>query len=292
VTAVVERLAIGSPEYAEAVGFLFEEARLLDGYDYGQWLEVLHPDIDYRMPIRITRMPKDGAGFVDEMEYFSENYSSLNTRVLRLQTEQAWAEQPGSRARHFVSNALVDRLPDGDLQVTSAFLVTRTPRGLPVRPVHRHPAGRPAPRGGRAAPARGTTHPPRPDGAAGHEPQHLLLTAVAERLSGLVALVTGGASGIGRGVVEAYLAEGARVVVLDLHPERLSDLARTGGDVVALRGGRPAAGRPPAGRGGLRGAVSAGWTSWWATPASPTPSRRWSTSTRTPWSAPARSCSP
>ncbi|MGY1812271.1 aromatic-ring-hydroxylating dioxygenase subunit beta [Blastococcus sp. SYSU D00820] len=123
--AAAERLRIGSPEYAEAVEFLFEEARLLDAYDYRGWLQVLHPDIDYRMPVRITRMPKDGPGFVDGMEFFSENHSSLRTRVERLQTEQAWAEQPGSRARHFVSNTLVDRLPDGDLSLTSAFLVTR-----------------------------------------------------------------------------------------------------------------------------------------------------------------------
>jgi 3-phenylpropionate/cinnamic acid dioxygenase small subunit len=125
-SATTERLMIGSPEYAEAVGFLFEEARLLDGYDYRKWLEVLHPDIEYHMPVRLTRMPKDGFGFVDDMEFFSENFSSLNTRVQRLQTEQAWAEQPGSRARHFVSNTLVDRAPDGDLHATSAFLVTRT----------------------------------------------------------------------------------------------------------------------------------------------------------------------
>lgn len=130
-SAVTERLKVGSPEHAEAVEFLYEEAHLLDGYDHRKWLEVLHPDIEYKMPIRLTRMPKDGLGFVDDMEFFNENYSSLRTRVQRLETDQAWAEQPGSRARHFVSNVLVDRLPDGDLQVTSAFLVTRTRADLP-----------------------------------------------------------------------------------------------------------------------------------------------------------------
>jgi len=129
--AVAEPVAVGSPEYAAVLDFLYREARLLDGYDHREWLKVLHPDIEYRMPVRLTRMPKDGLGFVDEMEFFTENYSSLNTRVQRLQTEQAWAEQPGSRARHFVSNTLVERLPDGDLRATSAFLVTRTRADLP-----------------------------------------------------------------------------------------------------------------------------------------------------------------
>jgi NAD(P)-dependent dehydrogenase (short-subunit alcohol dehydrogenase family) len=55
-------------------------------------------------------------------------------------------------------------------------------------------------------------------------------------LRGLVALVTGGASGIGRGVVEAYLQEGASVVVLDLRPEPLAELARDGAAIVALQG--------------------------------------------------------
>ena len=76
-TAVAEPVAIGTPEYSEVVDFLYREARLLDGYDHRRWLEVLHPDIDYRMPVRLTRMPKDGLGFVDEMEYFAENFSSV-----------------------------------------------------------------------------------------------------------------------------------------------------------------------------------------------------------------------
>ena len=44
-------------------------------------------------------------------------------------------------------------------------------------------------------------------------------------LSGRSALITGGASGIGRATVDALLAEGARVTVLDLAP-RPSDVSR------------------------------------------------------------------
>lgn len=125
-------VAIGSPEYGEILGFLYREAQALDESRFDDWLEFLAPEVEYRMPVRIERMPKDGPGFVKEMEFYSENHSSLVTRVRRLQTEQAWAEQPGSRQRHFVTNTVVTRgEQEGHFQLTSNFLVTRTRSDLP-----------------------------------------------------------------------------------------------------------------------------------------------------------------
>jgi NAD(P)-dependent dehydrogenase (short-subunit alcohol dehydrogenase family) len=52
-------------------------------------------------------------------------------------------------------------------------------------------------------------------------------------LEGSVALVTGGGSGIGRGVVERFVHEGARVGVLEISPERVAALSRDLGQQVA-----------------------------------------------------------
>jgi NAD(P)-dependent dehydrogenase (short-subunit alcohol dehydrogenase family) len=50
------------------------------------------------------------------------------------------------------------------------------------------------------------------------------------RLAGKVALVTGGARGIGRAIVERYIAEGARVAIADLSVGQARELAEKFGD--------------------------------------------------------------
>ncbi|HZU17123.1 MAG TPA: SDR family NAD(P)-dependent oxidoreductase [Candidatus Dormibacteraeota bacterium] len=95
--------------------------------------------------------------------------------------------------------------------------------GAPLAPVGDDAVGRAAARTLRRRP------PPRTSPA-----QRL---AGGGRLAGKVALVTGGASGIGRAVVEGLVGEGARAVVIDLSESGLGTLrAELGETVRTVRG--------------------------------------------------------
>jgi NAD(P)-dependent dehydrogenase (short-subunit alcohol dehydrogenase family) len=45
-----------------------------------------------------------------------------------------------------------------------------------------------------------------------------------------VALVTGGASGLGQATVEAFVAEGAKVVILDINEEKANEIINNLGE--------------------------------------------------------------
>jgi 3-phenylpropionate/cinnamic acid dioxygenase small subunit len=107
--------------------FLLLEAELLDDRRFKDWLGLLTEDIDYRMPVRVTRGRTEGAGFAPDAFHFIENKFRLQMRIERLDTGAAWAEEPPSRTRHFVTNVRVSpgETP-GEVRVKSNLLLYRT----------------------------------------------------------------------------------------------------------------------------------------------------------------------
>ena len=93
--------------YWEAYSFLMHEAEVLDERHEREWLEMLTDDVEYLMPVRVNRERGEGDGFSEEAFYFEETHGSLELRVRRFETEYAWAEDPPSRTRHFVTNVRV-----------------------------------------------------------------------------------------------------------------------------------------------------------------------------------------
>ena len=127
---------------SEVEQFLFHEARLLDDRKFHEWLQLLTDDIRYWMPVRSNRYPViskaisilDGSRYEEEelskegdLAIMDEDKDSLTRRVERLDTGMAWAEDPPSRTRHFVSNVEVEeRANESELKVHSNFFMYRT----------------------------------------------------------------------------------------------------------------------------------------------------------------------
>ena len=126
----------------EVEQFLYREARLLDSRRFDDWLDLLADDIKYWAPLRSNRYPAnskaisilDGSRYEegefsreDELAIMDEDKDSLTRRIRRLDSGMAWAEDPPSRTRHFVSNIEVEPGErDSELRVYSNFIMYRT----------------------------------------------------------------------------------------------------------------------------------------------------------------------
>ena len=96
--------------------------------DTGQlepWLALLTDDVRYTMPIRLTRERGGGPDVDFGAPHFQEDMGTLRMRVERLKTEFAWAEDPPSRTRRFVTNVRPRVVAEG-IDVRSYLLLYRS----------------------------------------------------------------------------------------------------------------------------------------------------------------------
>ncbi len=126
----------------EVEQFLYREARLLDNRQFHRWLDLLADNLRYWMPVRSSRYASisKAVAFLDEAQQESlevsgpdelavmdETKDTLRRRVERLDSGLAWAEDPPSRTRHFISNVELEPTAEPEeVRVYSNFLMYRT----------------------------------------------------------------------------------------------------------------------------------------------------------------------
>lgn len=118
----MDRARVAESLERECAAFLYREAELLDRWHFGEWLKLLSPAIEYRVPVRTTRTKKDGDGFSRSAFLMDEDLGSLELRVKRLESDQAWSENPRTRTRRMLANLRVAQAADG-AEVTSNIAV-------------------------------------------------------------------------------------------------------------------------------------------------------------------------
>ncbi|MGW5518146.1 aromatic-ring-hydroxylating dioxygenase subunit beta [Nocardia africana] len=118
---------IADASVREITEWLFMEAELLDAGKYREWLGLITEDLSYVVPLRVTREREAETDIIKGMSHMDDDADSMEMRVLRLETEYAWAEDPPSRSRHFVTNVRVAQGDSEDeFKVASNLLLYRT----------------------------------------------------------------------------------------------------------------------------------------------------------------------
>ena len=130
VATITNHAKMASMEDERAIcRFLYEEAELVDNMWWDEWLDCLHEDIDYWAPVRenrVARERKEEYYPKGTSVYFEESKAFLKQRVVRLQTQKAWAEEPPSRSRRILSNIRVDEIDADTFAVRTNFMVYRS----------------------------------------------------------------------------------------------------------------------------------------------------------------------
>jgi p-cumate 2,3-dioxygenase beta subunit len=123
-TGTVAESATASELQYRVEQFLYREAAFLDGWRLDEWLGLMHPDIEYRVP-------SPGSDHLDPrrtLQVIHDDLTRLRGRVTRLGSKHAHAESPHSRTRRLITNVRAEP-GDGVIVVHAGFHVVRTRLG-------------------------------------------------------------------------------------------------------------------------------------------------------------------
>ena len=118
----------------EVTAFMNAESNLIDSGDLDSWVTLMAEDVRYVMPVRSTRYSRLSEEFSTSSFIYDDTLYGLKMRVARLHTRFAWAEDPASRNRHFVSNitATVDPADSDLIKATSNVMLVRSRLDDPI----------------------------------------------------------------------------------------------------------------------------------------------------------------
>lgn len=121
-------MTLADPSIRDSIrDFLYLEALALDERRFRDWLSAFAADARYEIPVRVTREKGAEWELSPTSRIYDDTKRTLDFRVERLETDFAWAEQPPSRTRHYVTNVVV--IPTdtpGEYRVLSNCLVYRS----------------------------------------------------------------------------------------------------------------------------------------------------------------------
>ena len=109
---------------ARIESFLYREARLMDENVYDEWLGLWTDDLVYWVPCN-----RDDSDPMWEISAVYDDRSRLEGRIDRLKSGAAYAQDPKSRMRRLISNVEVEDGADGEIVVSSNFLLLELRRG-------------------------------------------------------------------------------------------------------------------------------------------------------------------
>ncbi|MCT7660662.1 aromatic-ring-hydroxylating dioxygenase subunit beta [Mycobacterium deserti] len=127
-TTTINNDVVTSELLTKVTQFLNKEARLLDEGREVEWLELLHDDLSYVIPVRQATEPRSKEISRTGFRVRDEKIHVIK-RVERLNTGHAYSEVPPSRTLRVVGSVEITGV-DGDVvDVASALLVYRQ-RGI------------------------------------------------------------------------------------------------------------------------------------------------------------------
>jgi p-cumate 2,3-dioxygenase subunit beta len=106
---------------AEVEHFLFEEAELLDSWRLDEWVELFTEDAISHVPA----LDDPGRDPTQSVFLVADDLARIRSRVRQLTGGTAWAENPRSQTRRFITNVRVTATDGATVRATANFLVHR-----------------------------------------------------------------------------------------------------------------------------------------------------------------------